>query len=64
MMKAPEGLITDRIFISVDQAYRGNEFVMTVPKVYADQAIRVLHNDDTQSASSHGEQAGTVVQQT
>jgi hypothetical protein len=44
MMKAPEGLITDRIFISVDQAYRGNDYVLTVPKIYADQALRVLHN--------------------
>jgi hypothetical protein len=58
MMKAPEGLITDRIFISVDQAYRGTDFVMAVPKVYADQAVRVLHNMIPECLYLYGAEAG------
>jgi hypothetical protein len=57
MMKAPEGLITDRIFVSVDKAYRGNDFTLTVPKIYADQAVRVLHNMIPECFHQYGEQA-------
>lgn len=57
MMKAPEGFITDRIFISVDKSYRGNDFTLTVPKIYADQAVRVLHNMVPECLHLYGEEA-------
>ena len=58
MMKAPEGLITDRIFISVDPSYRGNDYTLTVPKIYAEQGMRVLNNMIPECLHLYGSQAG------
>jgi hypothetical protein len=44
MMKAPETSITGRVFVSVDPAWRGSDFVATVPKAHMAQAHRILNN--------------------
>lgn len=57
MMKAPEKHLTDRIFLSVDPAYRGSEFVLTTPKKFADQALQVLHTMIPECLHLHGPEA-------
>lgn len=57
MKKAPEGKITERIFISVDPTYCSNDYTLTTPKKYADQALQIMNNMIPECLHEYGEHA-------
>lgn len=57
MMKAPMIKVTERIFVTVDRAYRGNEHVLITTRRHADQALRTINTMIPECLSLYGPEA-------